>query len=365
MRERWTPVDKYTPKERELPADLYDVMLKLNVTAVKQNPELSFKDFDIPDNTMIADQAYVQELKAKRREYGEKSEYAAFMEALLPETQGADWFGGNVYLNRYRGEPDIYNDQRAADYILEMESNDPNNIPLLRIDVTKRGSIKKTYKDKVGAIERSISYGKFPDVYFASQAHEGVRKKVEDVPGIVWHLNADQIIDVGRSVGAVLNREKGSNKVLAEHPDQMLLIRQARAQLENQALYALAIFFREIGVQKSTRSFAIDRRMEILSLFDRTCGAAENDQLSISKLVQDVLHAKLNGLPRAVETANMLQKIQPWLEHFENLEQEKTDTLPEEIQTKVRYEESANRVHAKLASRSATPSQILPDRLAA
>ena len=366
MPERWSPIDRFTPKERELPEELYDVMSRLNKTAMTEVPELSIADFNMPDSIREKDAEYVRKLMERRREFTlEKSEYAAFLETVLPETQAADWFGDEVHINRYRGEIDVYNDQRGADYILELESSDPKRIPVLRVDVTKTNSREQIFDEKIGAVERSMERGHFADVYFASQAHEEVMQKVHHAPGIVWHLNPDQIIDLGKSVGTVLKREKGSNQALAEHPLQLLLIDQAKSQLENQALYIIGLLFQEIDRQNVATRLPAERRLKLVALYDRAVKAVHDGAQDVLTILKDTLTEDLRSLPRASETVELLSDIEPWLSHFKNLQQKKMSSLSENIQKRAHEQSGLNPIHEELVARSPHLDQIFPGRLAA
>ncbi|NUM25849.1 MAG: hypothetical protein HUU49_04510 [Candidatus Buchananbacteria bacterium] len=368
MVEYWrNPAEQLTTPERPLPDRFYKLMEHINKTRKPRLMEIS--QSRVSPNEAASDRNTVREKKA--RQFGDETEYANFFETALPEVNNYDWFGENVViLDRGHGDAADYNDLAVGtDLTLEMESPDGHDPIALRIDVTKTKNLDGLERKTQNTLHE-IENGRFSRTYFQSYYQEGPLQKINTAPSIVLHLTENQLDELGSELyTARLDNDPEKRKKaitgLEGSPLQLNLIDQARGQLENQALYALALFLEEVNNRWQRFNLNNDQKAELADIYDqvKTAHALQHTGQEVTRLIEQVTKNKtLQRLPRYHETIRLLNGISPWLNHFENLEQQKIGQLSDNTKQQAEANASLSEAHRLLVGRPSQIHSALPQR---
>lgn len=322
-----TPRDILAASERPFPEELMDVQTELNI---RNNQKIIFDDFGLPAKEIAANREYVRE---RKKTVTEKHVYATFLESAVPQAGEALWFGDDVYVGVYSGESAEYNDFKGTDLIFEKTAAEREKNPApLRVDVTKTSNLDEI-KDKVRSTLWEIHDGRFTETFMESPTDRKTKKIIRDAPRVIFHLAEDQILELGYLIKGSLEKNKEKTKALTESPLQLDLIKQGKNQLENQILYALALFLEKVDSLVFRLKLTSGQKRDLIGLFEELIRlTAEETSIDQSREIialaeKNLANKNFEDWPRFAETAAMIKNILPWLEHFEKLWQEKSDSL--------------------------------------
>ena len=365
---RRNPAEQLTPPERPMPDRFYDLMAQINKTKKPRLMEIS--QSNIPPQEAARDKLKVKEKKSHH--HIEETEYASFFETALPEVNHYDWFGENVaILDRGHGDAADYNDIKGTDIMLEMETTEEDQPIVLRVDVTKSNDLQRV-EQKTQTTLYDIEHGQFDRAYFQSYYQEGELDKIDNAPRIIFHLTEDQLDELGSELyNAKLGKDTETRKTaitkLEESPLQINLIDQAKGQLESQALYALALFLEAINNNYRRFSLNNDEKAELVHFYEQVKRASDspNDSFKINELIEEIFNnQKFQKFPRYRETLNILKGIKPWLDHFQNLGQEKNGQLSENVRQEAASNAALSQPHQLLTERPSQIRSALPEQFA-
>lgn len=388
-----TPPDILAARENPLPNDLLDVQRELNL---KNNQRLFFDDFNIGAKEVAEKRRFIAE---RKKNYKEKGDFAVFLESAIPQAAENFWFGDNVYVGIYTGEPAEYNDAKGTDLIMEKAkatfAERQKNPSALKIDATKTSDLDEV-RDKIKSTLRELEAGAFTETFFESPIDRGFKTIIKNAPRVIFHLSEDQITELGYLIKGSLEEEKArmeqsgktkkkpadetktekedkaknkpkektKTEKLGENPLQLNLIAQGKIQLENQVLYALGLFLEKVDQLAFRLQLTRDQVRDLTDLFIKAKALNneepfKNQSRGIIILVKETLANKNfnNNLPRFSETAGQLENILPWLEYFEKLWQEKSDPSQNSEQV------APNEPQQILTSRLPRNILTFPDRL--
>ncbi len=360
-----TPAEILMPREkRPLPDHFYDLMTEIKK---RNRPKiLTIESSRVTPEQAAKDRLLVRERNPHYRE--EKTEYAEFLEAALPEVNNYDWFGGNVVvINQGHGDAVDYNDIRGTDLMLEMETNQGEKPIALRIDLTKSNDPAKI-KNKIDTVLGDARDGRFTPTYFKSYYQETPAEKIDTAPRVIMHLTEKQIDQLGNMLHQANfgTDKKAAIQNLENSSLQINLIDQAQSQLESQALYTLALFLEAVNNQYRQYHLDPDTKNELIDFYDRAKAAnnRRDNSEEVLGLIQEFLqNSNLKKFPRYQETTRILTGLDVWLQHFNKLEQEKNGQLPESARQQAAIDASGSESQRTLTTRPDQVALAFPPRL--
>ncbi|MDX9893681.1 MAG: hypothetical protein RB292_04725 [Patescibacteria group bacterium] len=359
--------ERIMPFENPLPENLYEVWSEINNR--NRNNLLTIAEQQSSLEQAVKDRHYLRERERKIEE--EPADWSLFLEAALPEAEQANWFG-DVYINRYVGDAARYNDFKGTDLIAEKDTPKGQAVTALRIDVTKSNDLDKIL-EKIKTTTMEIENGRFTRNYFRSQqpGHEN-ETSIDHAPRIVLHLNEDQIRTLGNQLDAARKArlpqaEAGTLKPalrdLENNPSQINLIDQAKSQLENQALYCLSLFLKEVHDHLRTLRLKAEEMADLQKLYEETKVSLDSPGSNIITAIEMFFsQAHFLRLPRGQQTANILHGLRPWIDHYQALAKEKS-SLPAGVQQEAKFVSEISQPHRVLTDQFSEISRSFPTDL--
>lgn len=213
-----------------------------------------------------------------------KSGRGEVMERFLEhEILASDWFDG-----AYVSQTTDFDDFRGTDLVLEWEPEEEGGfVPRVAVDITSSDQhsdvARKKDKLKKGAEVK----------YFRSEVEDDAEMQLKKLPIVILGIDASLL----PSLGAVAERQKTrrgtgrdqkvsiDKRAFAEHPIRLLIVEQARIQLDTQVARTAALI---------ARSLLSSRDKEIRTALD-TYRQSEGDADAAAETIGQIPSEKLPG----------------------------------------------------------------------
>ncbi|MBI1957098.1 MAG: hypothetical protein HYS44_01405 [Candidatus Niyogibacteria bacterium] len=204
--------------------------------------ESDFKNYYGPD-AVRKDREYVEMRKrqfgeslarlpeSERAEQEEAQKLASVMEVMLQEEgELSEWFGRNAHTAMASEFDDIKN---GMDAVVEFETETGAEHLALAVDFTlKRGSL-----DKIQNIKGDIDRGHTTEVKYFYSEYEKKQKPLKGLAKVVVTCDTPTLLEAAH-LWKTKGKSPQAQHALANHPIQMIILREIQSQLEAYRAYA-------------------------------------------------------------------------------------------------------------------------------
>ncbi|MBI2039371.1 MAG: hypothetical protein HYT22_03805 [Candidatus Niyogibacteria bacterium] len=169
--------------------------------------------------------------EGERGDAEEARKLSYVMEMMLQEEgELSEWFGRDAHTAMASEYDDIKN---GVDAIVEFETETGAEYLALAVDFTlKRGSL-----DKIQRIKEDIDGGRTTEVKYFYSEYEKKQKPLKDLAKVVVTCDTSTLLEAAH-LWKTKGRSPQAQRALANHPIQLIILREIQSQLEAYRAYA-------------------------------------------------------------------------------------------------------------------------------